>query len=237
MELLVRTWNVFHGRTDPPGRRGYLREMVELATADRPDVLCLQEVPVWGLLRLGEWSGGMTAVPAVTRLPVWPAPLTAWLTRWHEAFFRSALAGQANAILVDVKHHFEDLGRDRVSEARREPRLVSAVRLDGVVIANLHATNDFSRSEVPLAELERARVFAERHARDDDAIVLTGDFNVRAPTLEGYSAPGPGIDHVLVRGADASALYVWPREARLQNGAVLSDHAPVELRVRLRGGR
>lgn len=237
MELLVRTWNVFHGRTDPPGRRGYLREMVELATADRPDVLCLQEVPVWALLRLGEWSGGMTSVPAVTRLPVWPAPLTAWLTRWHEAFFRSALAGQANAILVDPKHRFEDLGGDRVSEARREPRLVSAVRLDGVVVANLHATNDFSRSEVPLAELDRARRFAERHAHADDAIVLAGDFNVHAPTLEGYSAPGPGIDHVLVRGADVSALHVWPREARLQNGAVLSDHAPVELRVRLRGGR
>ena len=178
----------------------------------------------------------MTAVPAVTRLPVWPAPLTAWLTRWHEAFFRSALAGQANAILVDPKHRFEDLGGDRVSEARREPRLVSAVRLDGVVVANLHATNDFSRSEVPLAELDRARRFAERHARAGDAIVLAGDFNVRAPSLEGYSAPGPGLDHVLVHGADASALHVWPREARLQNGAVLSDHAPVELRVRLRGG-
>ena len=241
MELLVRTWNVFHGRTDPPGRRGYLREMVELATADRPDVLCLQEVPVWGLLRLGEWSGGMTSVPAVTRLPVWPAPLTAWLTRWHEAFFRSALAGQANTILVGSKHRFEDLGRDRVSEARREPRLVSAVRLDGVVVANLHATNDFTRPDVPRAEVERARAFAERHARDGDAIVLAGDFNVRAPTIEDliedYSAPGPGIDHVLVRGADASALHVWPREARLQNGAVLSDHAPVELRVRLRGDR
>ena len=237
LELLVRSWNVFHGRTNPPGRRGYLREMVELATADRPDVLCLQEVPVWALLRLGEWSGGMTSVPAVTRLPVWPAPLTGWLTRWHEAFFRSALAGQANAILVAGKHRVDDRGRDRVSETRREPRLVSAVRLDGVVVANLHATNDFARPEVPLAELERARAFAERHARDGDAIVLAGDFNVREPALDGYSAPGRGIDHVLVRGAEVSPLHVWPREARLHNGAVLSDHAPVELRVRLRGSR
>lgn len=237
MELLVRSWNVFHGRTAPPGRRGFLREMVELATADRPDVLCLQEVPVRALLRLGEWSGGMTCVPAVTRLPVWPAPLTAWLTRWHEAFFRSALAGQANAILVSASHAVDDRGWERISEARREPRLVSAVRLDGVVVANLHASNDFTRPDVPRAEVERARRFAERHGQGGDAIVLAGDFNLEAPALEGYTSPGPGIDHILVRGADASLLHVWPREARLHNGAMLSDHAPVELRVRLPDGR
>ena len=35
--MIVRTWNVFHGNTMPPGRKAYLREMVELITADRPD--------------------------------------------------------------------------------------------------------------------------------------------------------------------------------------------------------
>ena len=46
MSLLVRTWNVFHGNASPPERHGFLEQMVRLATEDRPDVLCLQELPV-----------------------------------------------------------------------------------------------------------------------------------------------------------------------------------------------
>ena len=52
--MLVRTWNLFHGNTNPPRRGAYLREMVELITTGSPDVVCLQEIPVWALARLGE---------------------------------------------------------------------------------------------------------------------------------------------------------------------------------------
>ena len=37
--MLVRSWNLFHGNSFPPGRTSYLEEMVMLASADRPDVL------------------------------------------------------------------------------------------------------------------------------------------------------------------------------------------------------
>ena len=47
--MLVRSWNLFHGNTVPPQPREYLREMLRLATADDPDVLCVQEVPAWAL--------------------------------------------------------------------------------------------------------------------------------------------------------------------------------------------
>src|SRR5205814_7724800 len=47
--VLIRSWNVYHGRSHPPGRRAYLEAAVRLATADRPDVLCLQELPLWSL--------------------------------------------------------------------------------------------------------------------------------------------------------------------------------------------
>ncbi len=57
MPLLVRTWNVFHGNADPPERRAFLAQMVQVVSADAPDVVCLQEVPVWALGRLGGWSG------------------------------------------------------------------------------------------------------------------------------------------------------------------------------------
>ena len=49
--------------------------------------------------------------------------------------------------------------------------------------------------------------------------------------LPGWSALGPGIDHVLVRGLPAGPLVVWPEERRSENGRVLSDHAPVEVTV------
>ena len=55
--MLVRTWNLFHGNTKPPGRKADLREMVELITADHPAIVCLQEVPAWALGSIGPWAG------------------------------------------------------------------------------------------------------------------------------------------------------------------------------------
>ena len=71
MGLLLRSWNLFHGNAVPPERRAFLEDMVRLGTADGPDVLCLQEVPVWALRRLADWSGmqalGEVAAPAADR--------------------------------------------------------------------------------------------------------------------------------------------------------------------------
>jgi endonuclease/exonuclease/phosphatase family metal-dependent hydrolase len=47
----------------------------------------------------------------------------------------------------------------------------------------------------------------------------------------GFSSPGPGIDHVLVRGAPSGPIVRWPDERRRRGDALLSDHAPVEVRV------
>src|SRR5437660_699204 len=66
--LLVRSWNLYLGNAKPPERAGFLEQMVRLASADRPDVLCFQEVPVWALPRLGDWSG-MSAFGDVATRP------------------------------------------------------------------------------------------------------------------------------------------------------------------------
>lgn len=227
MALLVRSWNLFHGNSDPPTRRSHLREMVELATADGPDVVCLQEVPVWAVPRLAAWSG-LRAFPAIARPGFRPVALAGWVTRLDNGLLRSAITGQANAILVAPHHTAADLGQVQLSEPGRERRICQAVRAAGLVVANLHASTD---PEVALGEVERARGFAESLAGKGEPVVIAGDFNVEAHALDGYSQPGPGIDHVLVRGAASTALSVWPRERRLQNGRVLSDHAPVEVRV------
>ena len=230
--MLVRSWNLFHGNTHPPGRRSHLEEMIRLATADRPDVLCLQEVPLWSLSELPGWSR-MTERHVVTRgarLGVW---LGGAITRLHNGLFRSALAGQANAILLAPGLEPVEHRSVRIDERRREPRYCHAVRLDDLVVGNLHATGDSRRPQIAVAEIVRAEAFVTDVAGGLPC-VLAGDFNLRAEHLRelpGWSAVGPGIDHVLVRGTATSPLDVWPLERRRQNGAVLSDHAPVEVTI------
>jgi endonuclease/exonuclease/phosphatase family metal-dependent hydrolase len=69
--------------------------------------------------------------------------------------------------------------------------------------------------------------------------VLAGDFNLQAGpsraiadlTGWGFSAPGPGIDHVLVRGVASGPEQPWPEERRRIAGMLVSDHAPVEVTI------
>ena len=69
-------------------------------------------------------------------------------------------------------------------------------------------------------------------SRPGEVVVLAGDFNLSDIELAGYSPATDGIDHVLVRGATASAPVVWPLERRELDGVILSDHAPVEVTIR-----
>lgn len=232
----MRSWNVFHGNALPPDHRSRLREMLALAVADGPDVLCLQEVPVWALSLLERWTG-LHASVAVARRPLLPARLAGALTRLHNGLFRSALAGQANAILA--RRRIEAAAAWRISDPGVERRVAHAARLEGgIVVANLHAT--VRRPERAAAEVVRAEALVDAFARPGEPRVLAGDFNLGAaalPELPGWSAPGPGIDHVLVRHADPRGpLTVWPLERRRVGGRVLSDHAPVELRIAIRSG-
>ncbi len=206
--MLVRTWNVFHGNAFPAERDAFLEEMVRLASADCPEVLCLQEVPVWALERLGHWSG-MTVYGEVAAPPrVGPVPSSAELGRrltdLDHGRLRSAFSGQANAILVDLRLRALDrvsvvlnsgpfrsaqarwLGLDLVTRLAwaKERRVCQALRLefpDGrfALVANLHATG-LPDDRLPDAELFRAASFADGLARPGEICVFAGDFNVRA---------------------------------------------------------
>ena len=161
--MLVRSWNLYHGNTVPPSRRNYLERMVRLAAEDRPEVLCLQEVPAWALPRLAGWSG-MTAVADVAQRPMLgplpsPQELGRRLTELNPGLLRSAFSGQGNAILTTL----ELLGRwTTVLNPRglrrrtaapllwklawaKERRICQAARLrlpggQTALVANLHAT-------------------------------------------------------------------------------------------------
>ncbi len=179
--------------------------MVRLASADRPDVLCLQELPVWSLNVLAAWSG-MTAVGDVARRPrIGPFPSSAELgrivTELNHGLLRSAFTGQANAILLGAE--LRVLERRRVVlnsfrfrrwQARRlelgtvarlawgkERRICQAVRVGRgdatLVLGNLHATG-YPDRRLADAELLRAAVFVDGLARPGEPVLLCGDFNL-----------------------------------------------------------
>ena len=223
--MLIRSWNVYHGRSHPATRRGYLQAMVRLAAADRPDVLCVQELPLWCVPLLGRWSGMLTFAARARRAPL-GTRAGRFLTAAHYAVLRSAVTGQANAILVGDTHAAEDLGSVRISVRGQHPRVCQAARVDGrVVVANVHATGAVAQQEV-----DRALRWLEQQLRPGEPVVVAGDFNA-AVELPGFSPPDGGIDDIRVRGCEATPLSAWPLERRRQNGVVLSDHAPVELSV------
>jgi endonuclease/exonuclease/phosphatase family metal-dependent hydrolase len=232
--LLVRTWNLYHGNTLPPRRRAFLREMVQLVTADGPDVVCLQEVPVWALRQLERWSG-MQSVGAVATEPrLGSAELGRWLTELHHGLLRSAFTGQANAILVARRFAISH-ERSLVLSSSGERRVAQGLRLDGAIfVANLHATGGLPAD----GQCRLAADLVESQA-DEEAIVA-GDLNLRPGEGRIYellrrrrfSEPLPGsIDQIFVRGLPATPPVAWPVDRRRLDGRVLSDHAPVELTV------
>jgi Endonuclease/Exonuclease/phosphatase family len=264
--ILVRSWNLYHGRSHPPDGVDYLEAAIRLASVDRPHVLCLQEVPPWALERLPDWTG-MLAFGDVTRRPsLGLLPLSPrhgrWLTSLKPRLFRSAFTGQANAIVVrpelaprnhrslclnprDFRRRFggQYSRRDHMAW-RRERRCCQTLEItlpDGrpALVANLHATNHLPNGELAELELQHALRLLEGLVPAGEAIILAGDFNrepSRSQAFEaldrlGFSAPGAAIDHVLVRGADASRLSAWDSERRRRHGVLLSDHAPVELEI------
>jgi endonuclease/exonuclease/phosphatase family metal-dependent hydrolase len=199
--LLVRTWNLFHGNASPPERKAFLEEMIRLVVSDRPGLVCLQELPVWSLSHLDDWTE-MTAVADVARRPMLgPFPATPEvgrvITDVHHGLFRSAFTGQANAVLVApglrvVQHRYLvlnpwsfrrrfDIGTRLQLAWARERRICQVLRLARedvtLVVTNLHATSHPDR-RLADAEVLRAATFVDGFAEPDEPIVLAGDFNL-----------------------------------------------------------
>jgi endonuclease/exonuclease/phosphatase family metal-dependent hydrolase len=186
--------------------------MIELVTRDGPDVVCLQELPVWALWHLESWSG-MHATTAIARRPLLAVGSRA-VTALHHGLLRSAFTGEGDAILT--RDPARDLGEHVVGETKLR-RIAHAVDLDGVTVVNFHIDGDREQFD-RVVDLARERS------------ILAGDANLVSPSADGFSAPLAGsIDQILVRGLElCDGPSAWPLERRTLDGHVLSDHAPVE---------
>jgi endonuclease/exonuclease/phosphatase family metal-dependent hydrolase len=210
--MLVRTWNLFHGKPSPSGRRAFLVEMIELVTRDRPDVVCLQELPVWALPQLARWSR-MHASTAVARPALLPAGART-MTALHHGLLRSAFTGEGDAILT--REPARALGAHVVGETKLR-RIAHAVEVAGVTVVNFHIDGERE-------QLDRVLALAPERS------IVAGDANLVAPEAQGFSQPLAGsIDQIYVRGLNLrEGPTPWPLERRVFDGRVLSDHAPVE---------
>jgi endonuclease/exonuclease/phosphatase family metal-dependent hydrolase len=236
VSLLVRTWNVYHGRTYPKSGQTYLERMMRLISLDAPVAVCLQEVPIWALGKLERWSG-MQPVWAVT-VHNFLGPLARFVTNLDPVRVRLSAAGQANVVLLNP--HFEVSDHDvivmnpevspwDVVFGGRQRRVCQVVRVDvngeTLAFANLHATNN---AEVAKVEVGLAVDFMS----DEQRVVLCGDFNVPRYAVHEFSPPIKGIDQILLRGLEfVRPPEAWPADRRRVGAHLLSDHAPVEAEI------
>jgi len=221
MPVVVRTWNLFHGNADPPERRAFLREMVELVTADEPDVVCLQEVPLWAFPHLEAWSGMRAVCATGSRPRLGSARLGAWITELNHGLLRSALTGEGLAVLVSRACELEPLAPVAIGPKRSLAR----ARVDGMLVVCFHVTGG------AVAREQFRRVVDS--VGGEQRVVIAGDVNLRPPYgLSGWSEPLAGsIDQILVRGLPSTQPVAWPAERRRVEGRLVSDHAPVELSI------
>lgn len=186
--------------------------------------MALQEVPLWAVGRLAEWTGMQVLAERSKRALLGPAARAAH--RLDARWFRSSATGQATALLVATGLAACPLPplvlRRR---GRLEARVCQLAEVEGVLVANVHASN---RPGAAREELERLAAGLPASG----PCVVCADVNLPGVGLLGFTEPLPGIDQILVRGlAVVEGPAVWPEERRRVNGVLLSDHPPVELRL------
>jgi endonuclease/exonuclease/phosphatase family metal-dependent hydrolase len=153
-----------------------------------------------------------------------------WLTELHHGLLRSAVTGEASAILVAPRFRVSH-ERSLIVSRFGLQRLMQGLRLDGgLFVANFHTTGD-----------EQFRAVADVvQSQAEEEAILAGDANLRpgdGETYEllrrrGFSPPlEDSIDQILVRGLASTPPLRWPDERRRLGSRLLSDHAPVELTV------
>lgn len=213
------TWNLFHGRSQPPAGRPLLGEFARALAGWEWDVALLQEVPPWWPPLLAQAAGAQAHAAPTARNAALGLRRAIHARRPD---LLKANGGGANAILVRAAAHDH-----RIAELTRRPerRVAHGVALaDGTWVVNLHAsTGPWPR---PREDGERA-LAAARGWAGDAPLVLGGDLNQTHPRLPGLRhIAGHHVDHLFAAGYEAAA------PAELLDAGPLSDHLPLAVRLR-----
>ncbi len=217
----VLTWNLLHGRAQPPAGRPLLAEFSRALAQWEWDVALLQEVPPWWPPLLARAAGASEHRAELTSRNGC-LPLRRAIARRKPDFIKSH-GGGANALLARVPLTSDH--RQARLTCRPERRVVHGVALpDGTWVVNLHASTH---------PAERRR--ADLHTAHDHALtwsagaplIFGGDLNSRNPRLEHLSiVASHRVDHLLVRGLEAKG----PGE--VLDAGILSDHRPLAVDLR-----
>jgi endonuclease/exonuclease/phosphatase family metal-dependent hydrolase len=217
--MRILTWNLFHGRAEPPARRPLLREFCDAIAGWEWDVALLQEVPPWWPPPLAHAAGAQQRSALTSRNQLL-ALRRRIAERWPDVI--KSNGGGANTILVrgaTITDH-------RVRRLRLFPerRVMHAVALGSELwIGNLHAQAHWAR----WADSDVAQAGATILSWSDGGpAILGGDFNDFRPQAEAFvHGGGHRVDHVLVHGLRTTGnVQVLAREP-------LSDHAPIVVEV------
>lgn len=237
--IRVVSWNLFHGRSQPPQRANLLPTFAGALAAEPWDVCALQEVPPWWPAELGRRLG---ASVRTTRTSLLRASCPGAQEQIHRRDpERIGVRGAGvNALLV--RPAAGEIIAHRAARLRRVPqrRTMHAAALlqpggDVIWFVNLHTHNrpESQAALDTLLALRLARSWAAGRqgtsGQPEDRVVVAGDLNLKVPAglvrLEGFDhLHGRHVDHILGRGvrlagdAVATRVHAWP------GGPALSDH-------------
>lgn len=219
MRLRVLTWNLMHGRAQPPARRDQRAEFTAALDSFAWDVALLQEVPPWWPEPLGAALTAEYRYVLTSRNGLLGAR-RAIATRWPDLI--KSHGGGCNAILA----RSDRIVADRALRVRVVPerRWVQAVRLAaGFWVANLHASRE-DRGATRDGDVAAAAVLQWAAG---EPLVLGGDFNQREPMLAGLlQVAERDVDHIFV----GPGLEPVGDPDVLERGT-LSDHPPLAVTV------
>lgn len=240
------TRRVEHNETHVQVNRDLWREYTDMVCAAGWDVALLQECPPRWQPGFERECGADSFMSKTSRN--WLENLSWRIARGWPDLIGSSEGGSNLILAREQAGRIVETHEMTVRRRRPERRRMAFARLEcGLCVSNIHAS-----TAVPMAE-EELRVAAEQAVEwaGDRPLVFGGDMNVRPyqsgvydeiaerSGLEGITATD-SIDHLLVRGVEVvSAARAWPdedREIRDEKTGLalrLSDHAPVELTLRL----
>ena len=243
MQFDALTWNVFHGRDDPPDpalftwrskflgteernathvqvTRDLFREFAGVLSGARWDVALLQEFPPRWALPMARACGADLLLTMTSRN---------WLGSARTAIARrnvdlmGAWEGGANVILARGALRSRQAAHEVVLRGPPQRRIVTFARIDpGVVVANLHASGPNHLA----AEDTRMAAEAAVGWAGGDPLILGGDLNVSASASGVYDelerrfglrrpTDARSIDHLLARNLEiVEGPSAWPPKAR-----------------------